>query len=121
MAYPRKAPFVDKYYNGRIADISTANDAAHIPIMSQGVLISVGTAIANAITRAAATISVLKYGTAITGATITVTQTGSAEDDFDSVDLTGTPVDFGDVIQVSSDGGSSTACVADVTLVVRES
>lgn len=122
MAYPNKVPVADKIYCGRIADISTANSACHIPIWGQGEVVHVATCIANAITSANATITVLKNGTAVTGGTITVTQSGSAEGDVDSVDITlgNCSVQKGDQIEVSSDGGSSTACVADVIVVVRE-
>jgi len=36
MPYPNKVPMADKIYCGTIADISTANSAAHIPIWGQG-------------------------------------------------------------------------------------
>ena len=122
MPYPNKVPMADKIYCGTIADISTANSAAHIPIWGQGEVIHVSTCIANAITSADATITVLKNGTAVTNGTITIANSGSAEGDVDSVDITlgNCSVIKGDYIEVSSNGGSSTACKAHVVVVVRE-
>ena len=103
----------------RIPDLSTA-DEVYFRVPSDGVVEAVYTVIHNAITSADATVTVKQTGSATaTLGTITVTQSGSAAADVDSLSLD-TAVVAGDLIEVETNGGSSTACPTTVHLQLRK-
>lgn len=95
-----------------MADVSTAGSAFAIaPI--RGKVIEVGSVIYNAITVANSAASTKIAGTAITGGTWTITQSGSAAGDVDSATPTAANfVNEGQNIEFISDGGSTTTCPA---------
>jgi hypothetical protein len=95
-----------------MADVSTAGSAFAVsPI--RGKVKEVGSVIYNAITVADAAASTKIAGTAITGGTWTITQSGSAAGDVDSATPTAAyNVTEGQNIEFISDGGSTTTCPA---------
>jgi len=106
------------YLTGRIADISTAGQVYLVSPVA-GKVTSIRSVIAGAIATADATLTGKIGGTAITGGTITVANSGSAAGD---TDVTGTisgnnTVAVGDNIEVETDGASTTA--SECTVVVE--
>ena len=109
----------DYFLCGSIPDLSTA-DNLMLVVPDGGEVIKIMSVIENAITAADATLTAKINGTAITGGTITVTQSGSAAWDQDSCAPTAAnTVSEGDVIEIETDGGSTTTCQTGITVVVR--
>ncbi len=91
-----------------MADVSTAS-SAFAPAPIRGKVVEVGSVLYSAITVANSAMSTKINGTAITGGTWTVTQSGSAAGDVDSAIPTGAnKVNEGDHIEFVTDGGSTT-------------
>jgi len=102
-----------------MADISTAGSVyAACPV--RGRLVRGYSSISAAITGADCTWSVEVNGVAVTG-TATITQSGSAAGDVDSVEFSGEAVNVnqGDVLEVISGGESSTTSIGHFQLVIR--
>lgn len=119
-AYPTKAPLADKYLNAYMADLSTAS-SAFVAVPAQGMLVGIMSVIANATTTADAAITVEINGTAVTGATLTITQSGSAAGDCDfNFSFNPVAVKQGDVIEFITDGSSDTTTPTMFTAVIRE-
>lgn len=119
-SYPGTRPLADKYLTAYLADVSTAS-SAFVAVPAQGELIGIMSALYTAITSADAAITVEINGTAVTGAALTITQSGSAAGDVDSdFDFSPVAVKEGDVIEFISDGGSSTTAPMNFTAVIRE-
>lgn len=109
----------DYFLTAEIADLSTAGNCLMV-VPDGGKIIKIMSVIENAITVADATLTAKINGTAVTGGTITVTQSGSAAWDQDSCAPTAAnTVQEGDVIEIETDGGSTTACKTAVTVVIR--
>jgi hypothetical protein len=109
---------------GQLVDLSTAS-ISYAPIPVDGVVVDALSTIAAAITGADCTVTVkaIKSGTTVTLGTITVTQSGSAAGDTDTMTITGSEADRtvkrGDTIVFDSDGASSTTSIANFVAVIR--
>lgn len=109
----------DYFLYGSIPDISTA-DNLMLTVPDGGEIIKIMSVIENAITVGDATLTSKINGTAVTGGTITIATAGSAAWDQDSCAPTAANVvNEGDVIEIETDGGSTTACQASIVVVVR--
>lgn len=118
--YPTHRPVSDKYLNAYMADVSTAS-SAFVPVPGQGMLVGIMSTIYVAITGADSAITVKINGTAVTGATLTIAQSGAAAGDVDSnFDFKPVAVKQGDQIEFISDGASSTTSPTMFTAVIRE-
>lgn len=107
------------FLTARIADISTASEV-YVVAPDAGEIVKIYSVINNAITIADATLTAKIGGTAVTGGAITVAYSGSAAGDVDEATPTAAnSVTTGQAIEIETDGGSSTACEAWVTLVIR--
>ncbi len=120
MAFAVVDKFFRKYFTANMVDISTAS-SAFITMPCRGRVVRAYVNIANAITGSDSALSAKINGTAITGMTGTAAVSGSAAGTaFTLADATAAR-DFvdGDTIELISDGASSTAAVANWTLVVH--
>lgn len=100
---------------GSLDDISTASAVYHyITKDLEGELREVGGVLGGAIATADATITVSVNGTSV--GTITVANSGSAENDVDTVDIVEQAVTEGDVVKVATDGASTNAVPWGYTL-----
>ena len=107
------------YVTVSIPDVSTASSNWIVSPVT-GDITNIYSVVDTAITVADATLSFELAGTAVTGGDITIAFTGAAAGDVDS----STPsalnsVTAGDAIEVITDGGSTTASKATVTLVIQ--
>ncbi len=107
----------DIFLTAEITDVSTAGQV-YIAAPDNGRVIKVFSALNGAITSADATLTVkTPEGTA---GTITIAQSGSAAGVIDTLEpTTNNYVNEGEAIEVETDGGSSTAAKAVVTVVIR--
>lgn len=119
MALPTNRPLFHRYLTAYMADVSTAS-STFVPVPAAGRLIGIKSALHVAITGADAAITVEVNGTAVTGAALTITQSGSAAGDVDQVTFTGYPVKEGDVIEFISDGASSTTAPMTFMAIIKE-
>lgn len=109
---------------GQLVDLSTAS-ISYAPIPVDGIVVDAFSCIAAAITgtNAVITVKVIKGGTTSTVGTITVTQSGSAAGDVDTMEISGTEavrsVKRGDTLVFDSDGASSTTSIANFAAVIR--
>lgn len=109
---------VTSVLNVKITDLSTAGSVFVVAPWA-GTVTAIYSAIKNAITVADATITAKIGGVAITGGSITVTQSGSAAGDVDSATPTAlNTVTAGQAIEIATDGGSTTACETEISIVV---
>lgn len=109
----------DYFLYGEIADISTASQI-YIPIPDGGKVVKIMSVIDNAISVADATLTAKIGGTAVTGGTITVAYSGSAAGDVDTCSPTAAnTVTEGGSLEIETDGGSTTACRAGITVIIR--
>jgi hypothetical protein len=118
MALPNNRPLSEASVSAYMADISAAS-SAFVVSPFRGKITRVYSTIFNAITSADAVWTMKINGTAVTGVSVTVANSGSAAGDVDS----GTPtaanaVNEGDYIEFVSDGASSTTCPATFTAVI---
>lgn len=110
---------LDRFFlTGEIADVSTAGQI-YIPAPSDGAITLVQSCINGAISGADADLTVKINGTAVTGGTITIAQSGSAAGGVDSC----TPsalnyVKQGDNIEIETDGASTGTVRAGVTVTI---
>jgi hypothetical protein len=118
MALPANRPLSEAVLNAVMPDISTS-DTTYIPSPWRGRITRWYSAIDNAITTADGSLSLTINGTAVTGSTITVTQSGSAVGDVDSAIPTGANyVNEGDYIGIVTTGACDTTCIAHFAIVV---
>lgn len=109
----------DYFLYGEIADVSTAGQI-YIPVPDGGKIIKAFSVIDGAIATANATLTMKIGGTAVTGGTITITQSGSAAGDVDTCEPTAAnTVVEGDAIEVETDGASTNTVKAGICIVVR--
>ena len=106
-----------------MADLSTASSTAYLVATHRGRLVRAYTVITNAITNGDGAVDVkINGGTAV--GTITVTQSGSAASDVDSVELaaigTANYVNEGDLITFVSDGTPNTTCITRCTAIIKK-
>lgn len=112
MAYPSNRPFNVIRVTAYAADISAASSAFAVAPCN-GKIIKMGSVIYNAITGADSAVTSKIAGTAITGGSWTITQSGSAAGDVDTaVPTAAFRVTEDQNIEFISDGASSTTCPA---------
>lgn len=117
--YPSPPPFHHRFLNVRIDDISAGGPSVWVVPGFRGRIRKLHSVIDGAITGADAGITVEIGGTAVSGATLTITQSGSAAGDVDSV-----TVPFGstnsfepdEAIEIITDQGSTGTVPAVFTL-----
>ena len=104
------------YLTAQIADISTAGST--FIVMPGCTVTNIWTVIDNAISVANAAITTENNaGTALTNGAITITQSGSAAGDIDTCAPSANNVfTEGQKLEIITDGGSTTACLARVTI-----
>ena len=118
--YPSAPPLQNKVLTVQIDDISTAGSVWVVPGF-RGRIVKMHSVISGAITTADAAITVEIGGTAVSGASLTIANSGSAAGTVDSVTVgQGSTNAFGvsDAIEVITDGGSTGTVVAVITLEV---
>lgn len=119
MALPNNRPLSEGVLNAQMADISSS-DTVYVPSPWRGRIVRWYSTIDNAITTADGSLSLTINGTAVTGSTITVTQSGSAAGDVDSAIPTGANyVNEGDYIGIVSTGACDTTCIGIFSLVIE--
>lgn len=109
------------FVTGAFADISNV-ESIFIPVPATGVVSKIFVTLKNAITVANSIVTAKINGVAMTGLSITITQAGSAP----GSTFSGTPsganaVVEGGSIEIISDGGSTTTCIANVIAVITTS
>lgn len=119
MALPNNRPLTEAAVSTYLADVSTAS-SSFVVSPWRGKIVRAYSALHTAITDANAVWTMEINGTAVTGVSVTITQSGSAAGDID----TGTPtgantVNEGDVIEFISDGASSTTAPVTFTAVIE--
>src|SRR5262245_8218725 len=118
MALPSNRPLSEGVLNAQMADVSTSS-TVYIPSPWRGRIVRYYSAIANAITTADGSVSLTINGTAVTGSTITITQSGSAAGDVDSAIPTGANyVNEGDYIGIVTTGACDTTCITNFAIVI---
>jgi hypothetical protein len=119
MTLPTNHPLNEKIVWAYMADVSTAS-SAFAPATVRGKIVKMGSVIYNAITGADSAVTSKIAGTAITGGSWTITQSGSAAGDVDTaVPTAAYTVNEDDNIEFISDGASSTTCPAMFFAVIR--
>ena len=121
MALQENTPFDEIYLTTSLADLSTASSAFVVSPV-RGRIRKAWSVIANAITGADAVWTMEINGTAITGVSVTVANSGSAAGDVDSDEPTSETTNRvipGDAIEFVSDGASSTACPTQFTVAIQ--
>ena len=116
--YPSPPPLHHRFVQTTIADVSTASSAWVVPGF-RGRIKKIHSVIDTAITVADAAITVQVNGTAVSGAALTIAFTGAAAGDVDSATVAAGSTnrfDENDAIEVITDGGSTTASKAVITL-----
>ena len=109
----------DYFVYGKIVDVSTAGQI-YIPVPDGGRIIKAFTALNGAIITADAVLTLKIGGTAVTGGTITITQSGSAAGDVDTCEPTAAnTVVEGGSIEVETDGASGNTISVEICIVVR--
>lgn len=104
---------------GQFTNLSAAASSIWLPMTTAGKITAVYVTLQNAITVANATVTVKIAGVTATGGSITVTQAGSAAGSiFSCTPSAANTVTAGSALEIHSDGGSTTACVAYVTVLV---
>lgn len=104
------------YLTTKLKDVSTA-DSMYLVVPFNGTLDAVYTALENALTTANATVTV-RDGTATSMGTITITQSGSAAGDVDSLlPVANNIFTAGQTVRIDTDGASDTAAELYITLV----
>ncbi len=121
MALPVNRPISEAPASAYMADISTASSAFTVAPY-KGHIVRAYSTIYNAITVADSVWTMKINGTAITGISVTVANSGSAAGDVDTGNPTAvstTYVNEGDTIEFVSDGASSTTCPAMFVAVIE--
>ena len=107
--------------NFYLADVSTAGQI-YVPVPNgfDGEIIEITTALNGAIATADATLTAKIGGTAVTGGAITITQSGSAAGDIDTVyPSAARTVRAGQAVEIETDGASTNAVAVTGTIVIR--
>jgi len=115
--YPSAPPLQNKFITVRIDDVSTAGSAWVVPGF-RGRIVKMHSVIDGAIATADATITVEIGGTAVSGAALTITQSGSAAGDIDTAEVAaGSTNTFqpSDALEVITDGASTNTVTAMIT------
>lgn len=119
MPYPYHPPLESKFVTLKIADISTADQVYFAPGFD-GRIVKIHSVIDGTIATADADLTAKISGTAVTGGVITVTASGSAAGDVDSVTPTGANYfSATDNIEIETDGASTNTVEVVVTLELR--
>lgn len=106
------------YLCHQFADIS-APDSIFIPTPIAGKVTKVYIALHNAITVANSIVTAKINGVAVTGLSVTITQAGSAAGSvFSGTPSAANTLAAGGVLEVITDGGSTTTCIAYVSIEV---
>lgn len=114
--YPNTPKVSRRFITAQIADVSAAGQIYVVPGF-RGKIIRAYTALNSAITGADAGLTLKIGGTAVTGGTITITQSGSASGDVDSCTPTGAnSFTSTQAVEIETDGASSTTAIVTVTL-----
>ena len=109
----------DYFIPFKITDVSTAGQV-YVPVPDGGKIIKVITALNGAIGTADAVLTLKIGGAAVTGGTVTITQSGSAAGDVDScVPTAATEVLEDGPIEIETTGASSNAISVDGVIIVR--
>ena len=109
----------DYFIYGKIEDVSTAGQI-YLPVPDDGKIIKIMSALNGAIGTANAVLTAKINGTAVTGGAITITQSGSAAGDQDSVTPSAANyVAEGDKLEIETNGASSNTISVDICVVVR--
>lgn len=121
MALPKVGRFNTRVYTVTMADVSTAS-SVFIPVAYRCKVVRAYLAIQNAITGSDSALTAKITGTAITGMTGTAAVSGSAAGTvFTLADSTAANIaNDGDVIELITDGASSTTAIGTWTVVVHE-
>jgi hypothetical protein len=115
-SYPRTPRSDAVFINAYLADVSTAGQIYVVPGFA-GKIVRVTTALNNAITTANAGLTLKIAGTAVTGGTITITQSGSAAGDVDECTPTGANrFTATQAVEIETDGASDTTAAVMITL-----
>jgi hypothetical protein len=110
LALPVPRPISEMAVSAYLADLSTASSCFTVA-PTRGRIVRAYSTILNAITGADAVWTLEINGTAVTGVSVTVTQSGSAAGDVDVGNPTALNyVNEGDTIEFISGGESSTTC-----------
>lgn len=119
MALPKIDTFRRRYFNATMADISAAS-SVYFTMPCRGKVIRAYGNLSAAITSADSAVTASINGTAITGMTATVANSGSAAGTAITMSDATAARDFvdGDVVAITSDGASSTTSICNWTLVV---
>lgn len=110
------------YYalNVRLADVSAAS-SCYVAVPKAGTITKIYSALGGAITVADANVTCSIGTTAITGGALVIAYDGSAAGDVDVATPTAANVvAAGNVIKVTSDGGSTDTATLDITLLIQE-
>ncbi len=120
MALPVPRPISETQVAAYMADLSTPS-SAFVVAPCRGRIVRAYSTIYAAITGADAAWTLEVNGIAVTGISVTVTQSGSAAGDVDIGLPTGSNhyVNEGDAIEFVSDGASSTSCPTMFTAVIE--
>jgi hypothetical protein len=121
MALPSNRPANEVVITGHMPDLATASSTAYLAATHRGRLKRAYTIIHNSITTANGSVAVKVNGTTV--GTITVTQSGSAAGDVDTVYLgyqgTANFVNEGDLITFVSDGAADTTTITRCSAVIE--
>jgi hypothetical protein len=119
MALPVNRPLSETTVSAYMADLSTAS-SAWVVAPFRGKITRAYSVIYAAITVADAVWTMEINGTAVTGVSVTVTQSGSAAGDMDEgFPTAANTVNEGDRIEFVSDGASTTTCPTTFTAVIE--
>lgn len=118
-SYPRTPPASRRFITAVIADVSTAGQIYVSPGF-RGKIIKASSALNGAITGTNSILTLKIGGTAVTGGSMTVTQSGSAAGDVDTCLPTALATFATDqAIEIETDGGSTGAVAVMITLEVE--
>ena len=112
---------VNVILTGYIADVSTAGQI-YIPVPSEaaGEIIEINSVIDGTIATGDTDLTAKIGGTAVTNGVITITESGSAAGDVDTVYPTAArTVSAGDSIEIETDGVSTNTVQATITITIR--
>jgi hypothetical protein len=114
--YPNTPPASRRFITAYLADVSTASQIYVVPGF-KGKIIRAYSALNAAITGANAGLTIKIAGTAVTGGTMTITQSGSAAGDVDSCTPTALATfSANQAIEIETDGASTTTAASTITL-----
>jgi hypothetical protein len=119
MALPNNRPLTESAITVTMADLSTAS-SVYVASPWRGRIDRYYSAIHSTLTTADAVVTMEINTVAVTGSTLTITQSGSAVGDVDVAIPTGANyVNEGDTIEIITNGGSDTTCITTFTIVIE--